>query len=119
MKELCDHALNSAVAAGADYADVRIIERRRQSIETRNGTVSTLDQIHSFGFGVRVLTQGAWGFASSPGIGKADLARVAREAAAVARASARVSAGCWLAPLLLPFILFIPEFMFGRLIQLH
>jgi TldD protein len=91
VKQLCDHALNAAVSAGADYADVRIIERRRQAIATRNSTLSTLDQSHSFGFGVRVLAEGAWGFASAPGTDRDDLQRVAREAAAVARASARVS----------------------------
>src|SRR5882672_2672683 len=42
----------------------------------------------SFGFGVRVLKKGAWGFASSYRVTREEIVRAAREAAEVASASA-------------------------------
>jgi TldD protein len=45
------------------------------------------------GFGVRVVVDGAWGFAARPGSDPAALAEAAREAIGVARAAAAISGG--------------------------
>ena len=65
MKELTDRALNLAQVQGATYADMRIVRRETQSIVVKNGVVQTLSLDDDQGFGVRVIADGAWGFASS------------------------------------------------------
>ncbi len=80
-------ALDAARSAGADYADVRISRNRNQSIFTRERRVQALVDNETFGFGVRVLAAGAWGFASSSGLTRDEVTRVARGAVAQARAN--------------------------------
>jgi TldD protein len=90
MKDLASWALNTASQRGAAYADVRIVNDRNRGLATKNGKIGNAADSHSLGMSVRVLLDGAWGFASS-----ADMAREAVEATAaravdIARASARV-----------------------------
>ena len=63
MRELCDHAVAAALGAGASYADARVVVRRSQVVGTRNQRVERLDDNETEGIGVRVLVDGAWGFA--------------------------------------------------------
>jgi TldD protein len=65
MRELCDAAVDAAVAAGASYADARVVVRRDQRVSTRNRKVDDVTDVESAGIGVRVLVGGAWGFAST------------------------------------------------------
>ena len=58
-------ALDAAKTAGAEYADVRISQNRNQAILTREHRVQALNDTETFGFGVRMLVDGAWGFAAS------------------------------------------------------
>ena len=91
MRELCESAIDAAVAAGADYADARAVERRSQYVATRNGSVETVDDSESAGVGVRVLVGGAWGFACDRRLDSGG----ARDAAVRAVAFARASAQAW------------------------
>ena len=88
MKELTDRALNLASVRGASYADMRIVRRQRQIIVVKNGHVEVLSQSESQGFGVRVIANGAWGFASSSTLSAAEVDRVTALAVQIARASA-------------------------------
>ncbi|HET7483644.1 MAG TPA: TldD/PmbA family protein [Actinomycetota bacterium] len=88
MKDLLTEALDAAVRAGATYADVRGVESRGESLSVREEAVEALDSADSLGFGVRVLVDGAWGFASSPKLDRDEAERVARMAVEVGRASA-------------------------------
>ena len=88
MKSLTDVALDTARSRGASYADVRIIERREQSIRVKNGAVETLSETVDRGFGVRVIAKDAWGFASSAVLSKEEVERTAALAVEIARASA-------------------------------
>jgi TldD protein len=88
LKELANLALDTAQARGATYADVRIVEHREQTVNVKNGVVEALGEIEDRGFGVRVIADGAWGFASSAVISKAEVGRVAALAVEIARASA-------------------------------
>lgn len=90
-------ALVEAKRLKATYCDIRIIRYRRQFVTVRlnpeRGTGKTLEvpnvaDTGSFGFGVRVIADGAWGFAASPNVNKAEIARITGEAVGVARANA-------------------------------
>ncbi len=88
MRDLTDRALSTATNRGATYADVRIVERMDESITVKSGRVEGVASGESEGFGVRVLVDGAWGFASSHRLEAAEVDRVAAEAVRIARASA-------------------------------
>jgi TldD protein len=88
MKELTDRALDLAQVQGATYADMRIVRRERQSIVVKNGVVQTLALNDDQGFGVRVIADGAWGFASSHDLSPAEVDRVTALAVQTAKASA-------------------------------
>ena len=89
MRELCDEAVSAALAAGASYADARIVSRRVQTVATRNRRVDRLDDVDSEGVGVRALVDGAWGFACDRRLS----AEGARAAAARACAFAKAAPG--------------------------
>src|SRR5688572_12649273 len=88
MRDLTDRALDTATTRGAAYADVRVVRRRDESIAIKTGRVEGVASGESEGFGVRVLVDGAWGFASSHRLTAAEADRVAAEAVRIARASA-------------------------------
>ena len=88
MPDLTDRALDTATAKGATYADVRVVRRLEESITIKTGRVEGVASAESEGFGVRVLVDGAWGFAASHILTSAEADRVAGEAARIARASA-------------------------------
>jgi TldD protein len=88
MNDLIDVALDASQRAGAGYADVRITERDEESLTVKNGALEAASSNRSAGFGVRVLVDGAWGFAGSAVLERDEVERVAREAVAIARASA-------------------------------
>jgi len=88
LKTLTDRALNLADVQGATYADIRVVQRRTQNITIKNGVVEALSDKESQGFGVRVVVDGAWGFAGSALLAPAELDRVTALAVQIARASA-------------------------------
>jgi TldD protein len=87
MQELIDLAMDGAQRAGAGYADIRVVERTTESLTVKNGSLAEASSDRSAGFGVRVLVDGAWGFAGSSRLGRAEVERVTRDAVAIARAS--------------------------------
>jgi TldD protein len=81
-------AVEGALAAGAEYADARVMVSRRQHLEALNQTIESLEQSESAGVGVRALIGSSWGFFATA---DAEEARQAGEsAAAIARASSTV-----------------------------
>ena len=88
-----DHAaaaVEGALAAGAEYADARVVIGRSQSIEALNETIESLDQGETGGVGVRALIGSSWGFFATAELTGADARRAGEQAAAIARASASV-----------------------------
>jgi len=89
-------ALGEGKRLGCSYADIRFTRNRAQSIGVRNGQIlrgagggfSDGDATETYGFGVRVIHSGVWGFASSPIVTEDEVRRIARMATDVARASA-------------------------------
>jgi TldD protein len=88
MKDITARALNIAQVRGASYADIRVVSRDMQRIAAKNGKVEALQQDETQGFGVRVIVNGAWGFASSSLLEMVEVERVVTQAIAIARASA-------------------------------
>ncbi len=86
-KELVLRAIDAAKQAGAEYADARISSARSQNLGTRERRVTNIGDNETFGFGVRVLVGGAWGFAASSNLTSDEVVRVARQAVAQARAN--------------------------------
>jgi TldD protein len=86
-RELAMRALDAARSAGATYADVRISRNRQQSLGTRERQITFFNDADTYGFGVRVLANGAWGFAASRDVTADEVVRVARQAVAQARAN--------------------------------
>lgn len=88
MALLAAVALDKARSLGASYADIRINRYRRQALGAREKQVTFINEDESFGFGVRVLVDGTWGFAASPHVVKDEIARITTQAIAIARANA-------------------------------
>ncbi|MCU0647045.1 MAG: TldD/PmbA family protein [Gemmatimonadaceae bacterium] len=80
-------ALEAARAAGASYADARVSLSRTQNVFTRERRVQGLVDNETLGVGVRVLVDGAWGFAATSDLRADAVARVARQAVAQAKAT--------------------------------
>ncbi|MES2322797.1 MAG: TldD/PmbA family protein [Pseudomonadota bacterium] len=89
-KSLADTALNAATKAGASYCDVRIGRYLNQFITTRDLNVENIINTESSGVGVRVIANGAYGFASTNDMSPDSIANAARQAVAIARANARL-----------------------------
>src|SRR5438094_765068 len=90
MKDLAEAALNAAQVKGASYADVRLDEHVTQDIIVKNGQLAAVSDDASEGFGVRVIVDGAWGFAGSARLDKAEVHLVVDRAVRIARAGATV-----------------------------
>ncbi len=88
MKEIALWALDTAKAKGASYADVRVVDLRQRYLSTKNGQCAQIRESQSMGVGVRVVADGAWGFASTDDLTRASIDRVAAQAVEIARASA-------------------------------
>ncbi|MBI4057878.1 TldD/PmbA family protein [Candidatus Microgenomates bacterium] len=72
-----------------DYADVRLVEKESQHIATKDGVVEALESSDSLGYGVRVLHNGAWGFAGSNDFTKTGIDRTIKRAVEIAQSSAK------------------------------
>jgi TldD protein len=96
LEKLGAIALAEAKKQGATYCDIRINRYRNQfsgyRLSPQRGGSKT-DEVpfvtdrQNFGFGVRVIAKGQWGFAASPNVTPAEIARITREAVTVAKAN--------------------------------
>ena len=89
-KSLADAAMNAATKAGATYCDVRIGRYLNQFITTRDLSVENIVNTESSGVGVRVIANGAYGFASTNDMSPDSIAAAARQAVAIARANSKL-----------------------------
>lgn len=88
--DAADAAVEAALAAGAAYADARVMHRRYESMAARNGDVEDLTQRETAGIGVRALVGGCWGFFAVPDLDDAPARQAGVRAAGIAAASASV-----------------------------
>jgi TldD protein len=91
MRDLAIRAINAALKFGASYVDVRVMERTTEGIDVKNGRVEGVASEESSGFNVRVIVNGAWGFASSALLDFSEAERIAQQAVSIAHASSLVA----------------------------
>ncbi|WP_312711849.1 DNA gyrase modulator, partial [Stenotrophomonas sp.] len=87
---LAEAALGAAKRAGATYCDVRIGRYLNQAVITRERTVQNVTNSESAGIGIRVIVNGAWGFAATHQRTPAAVLATVGQAAAIARANAGI-----------------------------
>jgi TldD protein len=90
MHDIASWALNIAALRGASYADARIADDRHRALSTKNGKIGSASDSESLGVGVRVIADGAWGFAASEDLSRSAVEATAARAVEIAKASARV-----------------------------
>jgi TldD protein len=87
-RDLARRALDTARTRGATYADVRFVHHDEENALVKNGRLDAVDRSDSFGFGVRAIADGAWGFAASQVVTAQEADRIAALAVEIAKASA-------------------------------
>jgi TldD protein len=90
MKDVLSWALDLATRKGASYVDARVVDDRSRSLATKNGKVGHASDAESLGIGIRVIADGAWGFAAADDLGRSAVESAAARAFAIAKASAAV-----------------------------
>jgi len=88
MKEFAERALDTALARGASYADVRVMDIRQRYLSTKNGQTGQVRDSQSLGLGLRVIASGAWGFAATDDLAAESIDRMAARAVEIAHSSA-------------------------------
>ena len=90
MKAIAKIALDAASVREVTYADARAVFIRSRALTTKNGMVGHASEAESLGIAVRVLVDGAWGFAATADLGDAAVQATAHRAIEIAKASAQV-----------------------------
>lgn len=90
MRDTALKILDLAKKRTVEYADVRVVRRENESIATKDGVVEALESSESLGFGVRILLNGKWGFASSDNFSKGGFEVAIKKAVELAKASGLV-----------------------------
>jgi TldD protein len=86
LQRLADAALTRARELGAEHAELRCDQTRQAEWRLRDGAHLRSRDRSDRGLGVRVLVDGAWGFAGGKDVDPTSAARVASLAVDVARA---------------------------------
>jgi len=87
LKEFIKETLDYLKRKKVDYADIRQIHRLTENIQVKNENVESIACDEDQGFGIRIIANGAWGFASSSILSEAEMKRVANKALEIAKAS--------------------------------
>jgi TldD protein len=88
LRKLADAALQRARDFGAEHADFRLERLRHQHLGVRDGVLQGASDSEDLGFAVRVIHNGAWGFASGVVLTTDEAVRVSEEAIQVAMIAA-------------------------------
>ncbi|AJC59263.1 TldD/PmbA family protein [Streptomyces sp. 769] len=91
LRALADAALARARALGAEHADFRLERVRSAMWRLRDARTSATSDTTDLGYAVRVVHNGAWGFAAGVDLTMDAAARVAGQAVAMAKLSAKVA----------------------------
>ncbi|MBZ5505190.1 MAG: TldD/PmbA family protein [Acidobacteriia bacterium] len=89
FKEIAGWALDTIHCSSAQYADVRIVDFRQRKLSTRNGRIGVARTDESLGVGIRVLVDGAWGFAATQDLSRESVNQTSLRAVEFAASSSR------------------------------
>ena len=90
-RKLADAALSRARDFNVSHADFRFERVRNQHLSARDGTLQGAEDAEDIGFAVRVIHQGAWGFASGVVLSVEEAIRVTEQAVNVAQITAQMT----------------------------
>lgn len=95
VKRLAEVAMELAAKAKVQYADIRLCLYRTQSLVSRDLKPRRLNETSSRGFGIRILSNHGWGFASSPQMTADGISSTFARALELAKASATIMTKPW------------------------
>src|SRR4051794_26984555 len=90
-KRLGQVALSRARDFGVTHAEFRFERNRYQYFSVRDGVLQGAQDAEDLGFAVRVVLDGAWGFASGVALSESEAVRVAETAVTVAQVAAKMT----------------------------
>ncbi|MCY0868934.1 MAG: TldD/PmbA family protein [Desulfurococcus sp.] len=90
MLDLVEYGVKLAGELGASYSEARYHGISRLGVYTRNGSVVGSSLSNRSGIGIRVLVNGALGFAATPDLSREGVRRAVEKAVGLARASSRL-----------------------------
>jgi TldD protein len=91
FKRLGQVALERARDFGVTHADFRFERNRYQYFSVRDGVLEGAQDAEDLGFAVRVILDGAWGFASGVALTESEAVTVAETAVTVAKVAAKMT----------------------------
>ena len=90
MEDFITLSLKKAESKGVDFAECRFFGYETEEVMVRNGQIETLKKAKDRGYGIRVLKNGAWGFASTAIVEKSTLEDILNAAIKEAEATSRI-----------------------------
>ena len=87
LNAVSEAAISAGMSAGAAHVDLRIERTRTGYLSLRDAKLETKTDYTIFGLGVRVIVDGAWGFASSPSVSVESAQKLVVIAIAMAKTS--------------------------------
>src|SRR3954454_15465166 len=87
LPQMADAALSRARQRGATHADLRVERIRTGDLALHDAKLETSHEDDERGIAVRVVHDGAWGFAAGVDLSTDAVAHLAEEAVAIAKAS--------------------------------
>ena len=93
LAALTDAALSTASAGGCTNAELRVERIRSQRVRLRDATPEGSSDDTEFGMGVRVVVDGAVGFAATVDVSPTEAANLVRSAMETARVTAQAGGG--------------------------
>jgi len=89
LKDILQSVRDEALRRGVHFADMRFVETAGTSITREDGRADKLGRHQGLGVGVRVLDQGAWGFAHADEASPAAARQCLDDAISMAKASSK------------------------------
>lgn len=90
IKKLADNSIHLSKSLGASYSDFRVTNFKWERIFTREDVIQNIRESEDYGFSIRVLVDGVWGFASSSTINQDEVNRVSKVAVEIAKANRKI-----------------------------
>jgi len=84
MEQLLNYGLDTAMAGGAEYAELTAVEIEEKKLSMQNALLASSGKRET-GISVRLIAGGRWGFAAAPAAGKTNLIRLVKAALEGAR----------------------------------